>query len=102
SSTLGTPFLDIPVTSGGSTPLAVSGPNPVNLQPGQTYTVTANYPTSELTFAATGGSFGTGASANVYTAPADAGTSSTYHFTVTRTATAEVVTIGVNVPLVIT
>jgi hypothetical protein len=103
SSALGLATLDIPVGSGGSTPLAVSGANPVTLNPGQTYTVTANYPTSELTFSAVGGgSFGTGATANVYTAPTDYGTSATYQFTVTRTATSEVVSVGVNVPLRIT
>jgi len=103
TSLLGTPFLDIPVTTGGSTPLVVNGANPVTLNPGQQYTVTANYSTAELTFAALGGgSFGTGATANVYTAPTDAGTSATYQFRVTRTATAEVVTVGVNVPLKIT
>jgi len=101
SSALGWPYLDIPVTGGTAPPLTVSGSNPVSLEPGATYNVVANYPTSELTFAAIGGgSFGSGATANVYTAPADHGTSATYSFTVTRGA--EVVTVGVNVFLRLT
>lgn len=101
NSTLGWPYLDIPVSGGTAPPLTVSGSNPVSLEPGATYNVVANYPTSELTFAAIGGgSFGTGATANVYTAPTDHGTSATYSFTVTRGA--EVVTVGVNVFLRLT
>ena len=77
--------------------LALNVPAQITMQPGSSITITSNFPTGELTFSATGGTFGTGATANVYTAPTNAGV---YTITVTRgTQTANV---QVTVPVVIT
>jgi hypothetical protein len=83
------------VTIFGDT-LALNVPNAVTLAPGQTFTITSNYPTSELTFSATGGTFGTGPTANVYTAPANAGA-----YTITVVRGSQSANIAVTVPVTI-
>jgi hypothetical protein len=76
--------------------LALNVPNAVTLQPGGTLTITSNYPTSELSFSATGGTFGTGPTANVYTAPNNAGA-----YTITVVRGSQSANIAVTVPVVI-
>ena len=86
----------VDIVAGADVPLTISGPNPVSIEPGATYRfVSPEYTTPELTFDANGdGSFGTGADANLYTAPTDAG-----QYLVTVSKGAQSVDIVVNVPV---
>jgi hypothetical protein len=109
AATPGGPFTITASTSVGSvsatinitpTELIISGPDTITLEPGATHEVKANFPNAMLIFnALSGGSFGSGPMANVYTAPAQAGT---YKFQVTVQNGSATKEITVIVPLRIT
>jgi hypothetical protein len=80
----------ITVTGTAAVPVTITNPDPTAVEPGGQLTINTNYPSSEITFSATGGTF----VGNVYTAPLQAGS---YTITATRGASSD--TMVVTVPV---
>lgn len=87
---LGSPTATITVTGTATVPIVITNQDPTVVEPGGQLTIATNYPSAEVTFTATGGTF----SGNVYTAPTQAGS---YTITATRGASSD--TMAVHVPV---
>lgn len=87
---LGNVTATITVTGTAAVPLAITNPDPTIVEPGGQLTIVTNYPSAEVTFTTTGGTF----VGSVFTAPLQAGG---YTITATRGASSD--SMVVNVPV---